>query len=97
MPLDHGTDFPGIASLANGFHPLSSTPTSGALDYVRSAQLRDGWVVQRVRWWLGAPLPLSRVGAMGTHASGRADRQRAAMAPPVPTALAVVPLGRQRR
>ena len=54
---DSGTDFPGIASLANGFHPLSSTPTSGALDYVRSAQLRDGWVVQRVRWWLGALSP----------------------------------------
>lgn len=47
-------DFPDIASLADGFHPVASTPTSGALDYVRSPQLRDGWVVRRVRWWLSA-------------------------------------------
>lgn len=46
--------FPGIAAYADGFHPLVSTSSSGALDYVRSPQLRDGLVVQRVRWAIGA-------------------------------------------
>lgn len=42
-------DIPVLAALANGFTPLASTPTSGALDYVRSEILRDGWVVRRLR------------------------------------------------
>jgi hypothetical protein len=45
---------PGIVSLANGFHTLASNPSSGALDYVRSPLLRDGWVVLRVRRWIGS-------------------------------------------
>jgi hypothetical protein len=48
---------PGIVTLPDGFHALASTPSSGALDYVRSPLLGDGWVVQRMRWWLGAPTP----------------------------------------
>ncbi len=40
---------PQVTALADGFHALASTPTSGALDYVRSPILRDGWVVVRVR------------------------------------------------
>lgn len=34
-------DFPQLATLGDGFHVLASTPTSGALDYVRSPQLQD--------------------------------------------------------
>ena len=49
---------PGIAAMPEGFHALASTPLSGALDYVRSPILRDGWVVQRLRWWIGAPTRL---------------------------------------
>jgi hypothetical protein len=45
---------PAIVALADGFHPLASTATSGALDYVRSGLLQDGWAVTRVRWWIGA-------------------------------------------
>jgi hypothetical protein len=48
----------GIVAMPAGFHALTSTPLSGALDYVRSPILRDGWVVQRLRWWIGAPTPL---------------------------------------
>jgi len=45
---------PTLAALGNGFTPLASTATSGALDYVRSPILQDGWVVTRLRWWLVA-------------------------------------------
>lgn len=45
---------PGLVALSDGFHPLASTSSSGALDYVRSPLLRDGWVVLRVRRWVGA-------------------------------------------
>jgi hypothetical protein len=45
---------PGLVALTDGFHMLASTPSSGALDYVRSPILRDGWVVLRVRRWIGA-------------------------------------------
>ena len=45
---------PGIVAMPEGFHALASTPLSGALDYVRSPILCDGWVVQRLRWWIGA-------------------------------------------
>lgn len=34
-------EFPELAALGDGFHVLASTPTSGALDYVRSPQLQD--------------------------------------------------------
>jgi len=34
-----------VRDLADGFHPLASTPASGALDYIRSPMLRDpGWL-----------------------------------------------------
>jgi hypothetical protein len=45
---------PILAALGDGFTLLASTPTSGALDYVRSPILRDGWVVSRLRRWLVA-------------------------------------------
>ena len=38
---------PRLAALPDGFPPLASTSSSGALDYVRSPLLRDGWMVQR--------------------------------------------------
>lgn len=46
-------DIPVLAALANGFTALASTPTSGALDYVRSPILRDGWMVRQLRWRIG--------------------------------------------
>jgi hypothetical protein len=42
-------DLADIVSLANGFHALASTATSGALDYIRSPVLHDGWLVARAR------------------------------------------------
>jgi len=41
--------FPTVTAYADGYHALTSPSTSGALDYVRSPQLRDGWVVAWVR------------------------------------------------
>ena len=38
-----------VAALAEGFHHLARTSTSGALDYIRSPRLKDGWVVVRIR------------------------------------------------
>ena len=54
------TSIPGIVSLPNGFHALASTPSSGALDYVRSPLLRDGLMITRARWWIGALSARSR-------------------------------------
>jgi len=31
----------GVAAMSNGWHPLPSTPASGALDYIRSPELRQ--------------------------------------------------------
>jgi hypothetical protein len=45
---------PTLAALGEGFTSLAATPTSGALDYVRSPILRDGWVISRLRRWLVA-------------------------------------------
>jgi hypothetical protein len=45
---------PEVAALPDGFTSLTATSTSGALDYIRSPILRDGWVIQRFRWGLGA-------------------------------------------
>lgn len=42
-------DLSDIVRLSDGFTLLASTATSGALDYVRSPVLRDGWVVAHVR------------------------------------------------
>jgi hypothetical protein len=42
-----------LAAHPSGFTSLASTPASGALDYVRSPLLRDGWVVRRLRWRIG--------------------------------------------
>jgi len=47
---------PVVSALPDGFSPLARIPSSGALDYVRSPILRDGWVVQRIRWGLGGLL-----------------------------------------
>jgi len=46
-------DIPLLAALANGFTSLASTDASGALDYVRSPILRDGWMVRQLRWRIG--------------------------------------------
>ena len=46
-------DIPLLAALANGFTSLASTEASGALDYVRSPILRDGWMVRQLRWRIG--------------------------------------------
>jgi hypothetical protein len=45
---------PALAALSEGFTALASTPTSGALDYVRSPILRNGWVISWLRRWLVA-------------------------------------------
>ncbi|MEV7176821.1 DUF2278 family protein [Kitasatospora sp. NPDC093679] len=46
-------DVAAVRALPDGFHPLASTPASGALDYVRSPQLQDAA-------WLAAPAALAR-------------------------------------
>jgi hypothetical protein len=46
--------FPTTTSLGDGFHSVASNAMSGALDYVRSPQLRGGWVVVRARQWIGS-------------------------------------------
>lgn len=46
-------DIPVLAALSDGFTSLASTPASGALDYVRSPILRDGWTVRQLRWRIG--------------------------------------------
>jgi hypothetical protein len=43
---------PLLTALTNGFTALPTTPTGGALDYVRSPILADGWVVARLRRYL---------------------------------------------
>ncbi|WP_026555105.1 DUF2278 family protein [Arthrobacter sp. 35W] len=43
----------GVDALADGWHPLASNATSGALDYIRNPDLRRRWC----RWWPG---PLHR-------------------------------------
>lgn len=44
-----GSDLGPVSALQDGWTPLAHTPTSGALDYVRSASLRDGLVVRTLR------------------------------------------------
>ncbi|HYJ68169.1 MAG TPA: DUF2278 family protein [Nocardioidaceae bacterium] len=46
-------DIPPLAALPDGFTTLASSPASGALDYVRSPILLDGWVVRQLRWRIG--------------------------------------------
>lgn len=46
------SNVPQLAAMGAGFTSLASTSTSGALDYVRSDVLRDGWVIDRLRTWL---------------------------------------------
>ncbi|MFD0529558.1 DUF2278 family protein [Kitasatospora arboriphila] len=46
-------DVAAVRALPDGFHPLASTPASGALDYVRSPRLQDAA-------WLAAPAALAR-------------------------------------
>jgi Uncharacterized conserved protein (DUF2278) len=46
-------DIPVLAALPGGFASLASTPASGALDYVRSPILLDGWVVRQLRRRIG--------------------------------------------
>jgi hypothetical protein len=45
---------PTLAALGEGYTPLAANPTSGALDYVRSPILQDGWMISRLRQWLVA-------------------------------------------
>jgi hypothetical protein len=67
------SDIAALSGLGDGFTPLASTPASGAFDYVRSAILRDGRIVARLRRLLAsrrgagmtaterwAPTPLDR-------------------------------------
>jgi hypothetical protein len=51
----HSSDLGPVAGLGDGFHALAASPTSGALDYVRSPILRDGPLVHLVRRTLGRP------------------------------------------
>jgi hypothetical protein len=46
-------DIPVLAALPGGFTSLANAPDSGALDYVRSPILLDGWVVRQLRWRIG--------------------------------------------
>lgn len=46
-------DIPALAALPNGFTMLTSTSNSGALDYVRSPILLDGWLVGQLRRRIG--------------------------------------------
>jgi hypothetical protein len=53
-PLDASL-FAAVSGLANGWHPLASTSTSGALDYLRSEVLLDrcpprGWTRPPIGW-----------------------------------------------
>src|SRR3954452_7885090 len=41
MPILDQTKFIVVPSLSDGYHPLASTPSSGALDYVRSPLLQQ--------------------------------------------------------
>lgn len=43
------TDFAAIRALADGWHPLVSNPTSGALDYIRSPVLHPPFLIWTVR------------------------------------------------
>lgn len=43
---------PNLVAFSDGFTSLAATSTSGAVDYVRSPILQDGWVVSRLRRWL---------------------------------------------
>ncbi|HKG38465.1 MAG TPA: DUF2278 family protein [Conexibacter sp.] len=38
-----------VGTFAEGWHELARTPASGALDYVRSSRLLDGWVFRWLR------------------------------------------------
>jgi hypothetical protein len=46
-------DIPVLAALLGGFTSLPKSPASGALDYVRSPILLDGWLVRQLRWRIG--------------------------------------------
>lgn len=59
-----GADVATVRALADGFHPLASVASSGALDYARSPQLRDRiwfeWVsalAKKLHQALGRPQP----------------------------------------
>lgn len=43
-------DFAGIRALSDGWHPLASTPSSGALDYPRSTTLHPPLLIHTVRY-----------------------------------------------
>lgn len=44
------SDFADIKALADGWHLLGSTPSSGALDYTRSATLHPPFLIRRARY-----------------------------------------------
>ena len=87
-----GQDIPGLAALANGFHLAGNHDASGALDYVRSPILRDGWVVR------AAAMRSADSNCVGTRSAAWGPR-RSTSPRPVPRwfrwlrgALAVVPV-----
>lgn len=88
-----GDDLGPVSTLQDGWTPLAHTPSSGALDYVRSPSLRDGPVVRalrRVFFTHGAPPdwtpPPANVGLPGGPPGD--DRGKPPFAPdPIDSAL----------
>ncbi|MFJ9457424.1 DUF2278 family protein [Kitasatospora sp. NPDC101447] len=70
-----------VRALADGFHPLASTPDSGALDYARSPMLQDtAWLAEAAALFRKARIALNRP-APGSPAYGPdlADRLAAGL------------------
>ncbi|WP_313813135.1 DUF2278 family protein [Glutamicibacter sp.] len=71
-PRLRAADFTGISSLSDGWHPLASTATSGAADYIRSTVLHPplvirlllfaGWLYRLLTWLRWNPRWLSGTG-----------------------------------
>lgn len=61
---------PTLAALGDGFTALAATPTSGALDYVRSPILQDGWMVR----WLRRSLVARRKSPLNPWAPTAVDK-----------------------
>ncbi|GAA2804876.1 DUF2278 family protein [Kitasatospora paracochleata] len=71
-------DITGVRALADGFHPLASTPSSGALDYIRSPMLRDPDWLTRLKALLRRLLALWRRPAPGDPVFGPSGADRLA-------------------
>ncbi|MFF0269503.1 DUF2278 family protein [Kribbella sp. NPDC004536] len=70
--------FTSTAALPDGWHPLASTPTSGALDYIRSPLLRGSGGCLTVVYsplfaWLNAILRSPRIGWVDSTADNALD------------------------